>query len=115
MVRNLMAKPHVRFAADALAGFALFSGLTVALLGPTQAADLVAIGQTVSGVSTMPLLTTQAAGAAAFASQAQLILLVLALVFSTLFALNLAFVRHLAKSYVAVRAHRANHRDDAAG
>lgn len=110
MVRKLLARPQVRFAADAVVGLAVFSGLTVALLGPSAAAGLVASGVHSSvGVSIMPMLTSQAAGAMARANDAHLILLVLAVVFSTMFALNLAFVRHLTNSYVAARAQSRPH------
>jgi hypothetical protein len=91
MVRNM-----IRFAADSLAGFAMFTGLTIGLLGPSAAADLVT--QTPAANSVM-----LAGGFTAVSTAASQNLVVLAVVFSALFALNLAFIRHLRKAHAVSR------------
>lgn len=92
MVRNM-----IRFAADSLAGFAMFAGMTIGLLGPTAAADL---------VTQMPVATNGvmlAGGFVTVSGPAGQNLAVLAVVFSALFALNLAFIRHLRKAHAVAR------------
>ena len=91
MVGNMLARPHIRFMTDALMGLAVFGGLTLALLAPSSAAGVAA-----------PLLSAPApmtAIAAASQLTLQPNLIMLAVVFSTLFALNLSFIRHLANAY----------------
>lgn len=102
MVRNMLKlarkafeRPAVRFAVDALGGLVLFSAGTIAMLGPSAAAALPVVA-TVSGAQA-------AASGGLLSSSAQGDILVLAAAFSTLFALNLAFVRHLSTAYAAAR------------
>jgi hypothetical protein len=92
MVRNM-----IRFAADSLAGFAMFTGLTIGLLGPSAAADLVT--QTPSTANSV-MLTGGGPAVSALAGQN---LVVMAVAFSALFALNLAFIRHLRKAHAVAR------------
>jgi hypothetical protein len=110
MVRNMLALPPVRFFVDAIAGLGMFSGVTIALLGPSAAAGLV------TGISEVP---THAPGvlfmANHFTSHAanglndpRAIIIVLAAVFSALFALNLAFIRHLRKAYRTSRSRKSS-------
>ncbi|MBX9925561.1 MAG: hypothetical protein K2Y05_04325 [Hyphomicrobiaceae bacterium] len=85
----------LRFAVDATVGAAVFVGLTVALLGPSAAAQLVTVG------------TVPAAGPfSALSADPQALMMVLAVVFSALFALNLAFMRHIRNATVQVRGRR---------
>ena len=80
----LRRMPATRFFADAVIGGLVFTGLTVALLGPSAAGQLLA-----NGGATLPL------AAVAGTNESQVILAVVAVVFSALFALNLAFLRHV--------------------
>lgn len=93
MVAHLLARPHIRFMTDAMLGLAVFCALTFALLGPSSAAGMPAP------------MTAMSALSAPVAVSLQPNLVMLGAVFSTLFALNLSFVRHLATAY-----RRANRR-----
>lgn len=85
----LKEMPAVRFAVDAIVGAAVFLGLTVALLGPSTAAQLLSTGSAPS--TALPLISTISTGGYGHRE----ILLLIAVVFSALFAMNLAFVRHI--------------------
>ena len=93
MVQRMMTLPPIRFAADAVLGLAVFSGLTVGLLGPSAAAGLVATGISANMLTAMP------PGFDGI-SDHRMIFMALAAAFSALFALNLAFIRHLRQAYV---------------
>lgn len=104
MVGNMLARPHIRFMTDALLGFAVYVGLTFALLGSCSAGSLLPLGldkaaATGIAVGAAPLLSLQPGFNGVGANDPQAIMLILAFVFSTLFALNLSFVRHLATAY----------------
>ena len=104
MVRNMMALPPVRFTADVLCGFAVFSGITVVTLGPSTAAGLVTQVTEASALSSGIFLASQVAvNSVGGINNPGTILVVLAVVFSALFALNVAFIRHLRKAYLTVR------------
>ena len=103
MVGKMMALPPVRFVADALIGFGVFAGLTVGLLGPSAAAGLVAGSDLVAGVPGVVLASQTIAAAGTGLNDSRAILIVLAVVFSALFALNVAFIRHLRQVHSAVR------------
>ncbi len=97
-----MARPFsaARFVFDAAIGAVVFAGLTVALLGQSAAAQLIT-----KGTAPLPLAT--------LTSSPQALILLLAIVFSALFALNLAFMRHVKGSEVRVKAHRRPDTDQA--
>ena len=99
MIGKLLARPHIRFMTDALLGFAVYCGLTVAMLEACSAGTASA-----NTGSVVPLLSLQPNLAGSGPNDLQGIMLILALVFSALFALNLSFIRHLATAYR--RAHR---------
>ena len=110
MVGKMMALPPVRFVADALIGFGMFTGLTVGLLGPSAAAGLVAGSDPVGGVPGVMLASHTIAAAGAGLNDSRAILIVLAVVFSALFALNVGFIRHLRQAHSAVRgSSKSNH------
>lgn len=102
MMRN---SPHLRFVVDALVGLAVFCGLTVALLGPSSAAGSLPLGfdQASKVVSAIPPAAVAARAAHAAATDANSLMILLAAVFSTLFALNLSFIRHIASAYRVAR------------
>jgi hypothetical protein len=101
MVRNMMARPTVRFVTDALAGLGMFFGVMTALMGPSAAAGLVAGVGEISGQARGVLMVSNhfTSHAATSLNDPRAILIVLAVVFSALFALNVAFIRHLRKAY----------------
>lgn len=85
-----------RFVIDAFVGATVFLGLTLALLGPSAAAQLIT-----TRVATAPF-------AAALPADPKSLLIVTTAVFSALFALNLAFMRHIKNA--EARARRPNNR-----
>jgi len=97
-----MARPFsaARLVFDAAIGAVVFAGLTVALLGQSAAAQLIT-----QGTAPLPLAT--------LTSSPQALILLLAIVFSALFALNLAFMRHVKGFEVRVKAHRRPDTDQA--
>jgi hypothetical protein len=114
MVQDLLAKPPIRFITDALIGLVVFTSATIAVLGPSAAAQLIQVDgvfATTAHASTISTLLTTAVPAVAMstpplalrhwtsATDPQTIMILLALVFSTLFAVNLAFVRHLRQAH----------------
>ena len=103
MVRKMMALPPVRFVADALIGFGMFAGLTVGLLGPSAAAGLVVGSDAASVTPGIMLASHTIATAGTGLNDSRAILIVLAVVFSALFALNVAFIRHLRQAHTVVR------------
>lgn len=105
------ARPRLRFAIDALIGLAVFFVLSCVTLGPSAAGSLLGIEQyqspLVQGSSTAPLfVTNHAIGTDWDGTNVKFLLL--AAVFSALFALNNAFVRHLRKAYI--RSHKRGSR-----
>jgi hypothetical protein len=101
------ARPRLRFAVDAVMGLAVFFALSAATLGPSAAASLLGIDPPAAvltgGTTTVPLFVTNYANAFE-QSGMNVKFLMLAAVFSALFALNNAFVRHLRKAHI--RSHR---------
>lgn len=105
MFEKLLASPHFRFMMDALIGLTVFCGLTAALLGPSSAAGLLPLGFEQAGqflAATPPAAVTSRA-ALSGANDPNSLIILLAAVFSTLFALNLSFVRHIASAYRVAR------------
>ncbi len=105
MIEKLLTSSHFRFMMDAFVGLAVFCGLTVALLGPSCAASLLPIGIEQAGgllTATPPAAITSRL-AQTGASDPNSLMTLLAAVFSTLFALNLSFVRHIASAYRLAR------------
>lgn len=94
---------RLRFALDAAIGLVVFMGLCFVTLGPSAAASLLGIDEPVDPpiFGTLPFLSSAQTAWDASGINARFI--VLAAVFSALFALNNAFVRHLRKSYVHSR------------
>ena len=91
-----LKKPAVRFVVDVFVGAGVFFGLTVALLGPSNAAQLLK-----QGAVPAPL------AALAGGNDPVALLAVFAVAFSALFALNLAFVRHVKAAEARARAPRS--------
>jgi hypothetical protein len=89
--------PLAKFVADALIGAFLFVGLTIALLGPSTAAGLLSSGPDRSDA-------TRNLSAATGFNDPLTMLMVMAVAFSALFALNLAFVRHIGRTEARARA-----------
>ena len=91
----------LRFVIDAALGFAVFVGLTVALLGPSSAESLLPV--TLHSSNQVMLATslfhTHYTNLAAAGHDPSSVMLVLGVVFSALFALNMSFVRHLVSAY----------------
>jgi len=105
------ARPRVRFAIDAVIGLAVFFALTAATLGPSAAASLLGIDAAQSALTdgsiTQPLFVAHQTMAWDL-NGTNVKFLMLAAVFSALFALNNAFVRHLRKAYI--RSHKTGAR-----
>lgn len=105
--RSRASRPRLRFAFDALLGLAVFFALTAATLGPSAAASLLGIeneaAAMIGGSSQAPLFVSNYANIWEQGGM-NVKFLMLAAVFSALFALNNAFVRHLRKAHV--RAHK---------
>ena len=95
MVRNMMALPPVCFVVDAITGLSMLASAMIALLGPSAAAGLVTGVNELSASS--PGMLTVANNVGHGLNEPRSILIVLAVVFSALFALNVAFIRHLRK------------------
>jgi hypothetical protein len=104
MVRKMMEIPGIRFSLDAVVGAAVFLGLMVATLGPSAAAQILA-GAEVPAAA-LPFATVSGLG------DVQGMLAVLTVVFSALFALNLAFVRHIQRTNAPVKVRVEQPRSD---
>jgi hypothetical protein len=113
MIFDRFPKPPVRFVADAVLGLTVFSIATVAVLGPSAAAQIVQIdgifnatagGATLAamnGFSQLSFMGVPLAGRDwSGTNDPQTIVMILAGAFSMLFALNLAFVRHVRQAHV---------------
>jgi hypothetical protein len=96
-MRGLFYRTPLRFAADALFGLGVFTGLTAATLGPSAAAGLLGIDAGATAFIGSPALV-QSLASSQFMTVPSFGFIQLAVVFSTLFALNFAFFRHLARS-----------------
>jgi hypothetical protein len=116
MAFDRLPKPPVRFATDLLVGLTVFSVATIAVLGPTAAAQMVQFdglfaavpdAQTLAAVNGfsqsslmgVPLAVRNWSGT----NDPQTLVMVLAGAFSMLFALNLAFVRHVRQAHAVER------------
>jgi hypothetical protein len=112
MAFHRLPKPPVRFATDALVGLTVFGVATIAVLGPTAAAQMVQIdglfaavpdnqtlavanGFAQSSLMGMPQAVRNWSGT----NDPQTLVMILAGAFSMLFALNLAFVRHVRQAH----------------
>ncbi len=106
-MQDTPAKFKLRFAIDAIIGLVVFYALSAATLGPSTAASLLGLENTASaaakGSTTLPLFVPQLVTAWDL-SGTNAKFLMLAAVFSALFALNKAFVRHLRKAHI--RSHK---------
>lgn len=102
-MRDTPAKFKIRFAIDVLVGLAVFFVLSALTLGPSAASSLLGLEKHVSassiGSNTIPLFVYSPAGNWDL-SGSNAKFLMLAAVFSALFALNKAFARHLRKAYI---------------
>jgi len=112
MVAKLLKGPHIRFMVDAMLGLAVFCGLTVVLVGPSSAASLlpISLGDASQALSAahnfagqMPIASIPSAFSHGGSNDSQSLIVLLAVVFSTLFALNLSFIRHIASAYRLAR------------
>jgi hypothetical protein len=115
MVYSLLAKPPIRFVTDALIGLGVFATSTVLILWPASAAHLAQLdGLLTPSVHPIAILTplsgpfsimgTHPIGLRFWAgpTDPQAIITVLAFAFSLLFALNLAFVRHIRRTHAGL-------------
>jgi hypothetical protein len=106
-MQDTPAKIKIRFVIDAFVGLVVFFILSAATLGPSAASSLLGIENAVSAVANgstaLPLFVPQIVSAWDM-SGTNAKFLMLAAVFSALFALNKAFVRHLRKAYI--RSHK---------
>jgi hypothetical protein len=106
-MQDTPAKFKIRFAVDAFIGLVVFYVISAITLGPSAADSLLglesAIPSVANGSTALPLFVPQVAGAWEM-SGTNTKFLMLAAVFSALFALNKAFVRHLRKAYI--RSHK---------
>lgn len=103
MVQQTLAKTPFRFVADACLGLGVYFGLSAATLGPSAAAGLLGIAASPTPSEPMigvPLLAHAIPAAGVF-SEPNLGFVMMAGVFSALFALNFAFIRHLRKAHIA--------------
>lgn len=113
MIFDRFPKPPVRFVADAVLGLTVFSIATVAVLGPSAAAQIVQIDgifnataggaklAAMNGFSQLSFMGVPLAGRDwSGTNDPQTIVMILAGAFSMLFALNLAFVRHVRQAHV---------------
>lgn len=102
-MRDTPAKFKIRFALDVIVGLAVFFVLSALTLGPSAASSLLGLENPVSaaahGSSMMPLFVYSPIGSWDL-SGSNAKFLMLAAVFSALFALNKAFARHLRKAYI---------------
>ena len=96
-MRTTLTKPPIRFAADALLGLAVFMGLTVATLGPSAASGLLGME-----ANSLPLVAHSFISSPVI-NGPHAVFMGLAAVFSALFALNFAFIRHLRTAHTAIR------------
>lgn len=113
MIFDRFPKLPVRFVADAALGLTVFSVATVAVLGPSAAAQIVQIDgifaaapggaalAVANGFSQLSFMGVPLAGRGwSGTNDPQAMILILASAFSMLFALNLAFVRHVRQAHV---------------
>ena len=101
-MRATFAKTPVRFATDAVLGLGVFTGLTTAMLGQSAAAGLLGIKAGASAFSGAPVLA-QSLASSHFLASPSYGFIALAMVFSTLFAFNIAFVRHVRRASDSVQ------------
>ncbi|MEQ1694905.1 MAG: hypothetical protein ABL901_03600 [Hyphomicrobiaceae bacterium] len=106
-MQDTPAKFKIRIAADVIAGLFVFYAISVVILGPSAASSLLgiesAIPSAAQGSTGLPLFVHQMAGSWEMGGTNTKFLM-LAAVFSALFALNKAFARHLRKAYI--RSHK---------
>jgi hypothetical protein len=105
MVHKMLSRPPMRFLTDATIGFGIFSAMAVAGMGPSAFSGMFAMGAQAAGLEAGPAayLASPLASAAGGLDGSHGVLWALALVFSLMFALNVAFLRHLRQSAVAAR------------
>lgn len=106
-MQDTPAKFKIRFAIDAIVGLFVFYAISALTLGPSAASSLLgfesAMPSLTKGSTALPLFVPQMAASWEM-SGTNTKFLMLAAVFSALFALNKAFVRHLRKAYI--RSHK---------
>jgi hypothetical protein len=109
MVDVLKSSQPLRFLRDAVFGLTVFAGASVAVLGTCSASQIVNLTTAFDPLplgQVMPLMTaTHAKAVNIWANAAPMgaDIILMALAFSTLFALNLAFLRHLRIAHVGRR------------
>lgn len=126
MISDRLPKPSLRFVSDMLVGFGVFCLATIAVLGPSAAAQIVQIQIVqIDGIFSQTPHSLSMAAANGFSQSTgmgvplavrdwsgtnnpQTIAMILAGAFSMLFALNLAFVRHLRQAHVPKTTHLAH-------
>ncbi len=100
-MRTTFTRTRIRFLADAALGLGIFCALTALTLGPSAATGLLGIeGVLKEGASTL----AQTGGYSHLVSTPSNGFVALAIMFSTLFALNFAFLRHLHRASQALEA-----------
>jgi hypothetical protein len=103
MVFPMPFKPTARFIADAAVGFALFTGLAVLIGGPSAAGAVFVGGAQAAGLALHAQSGPSGAMVSGPAAQLPELTFALAVIFSVLFSLNFAFVRHLKRAHVAAK------------
>ena len=113
MVHNMLARLPMRFMTDAALGLAVFAAATAVTMGPSALGGWFSMGARAAGLASAHPVASLAV--AANDSGSPTVLAVLAAVFSMLFALNFAFLRHLRQTVtVARKTHGASLSDDRA-
>ncbi len=100
MVHKMLARPPMRFLTDATIGFGIFTALAIAGMGTSAFSTLFGMGAQAAGLEAGLASPLATAGALDGSHD---VLWALALVFSLMFALNVAFLRHLRDSAAAAR------------
>ena len=101
-MRATLTKTPVRFAADAILGLGVFAALTAATLGPSTAAGLLGLEAASTTVLSGSPILAQSLASSQFLTTPSYGFIGLATVFSTLFALNFAFVRHVRRAVAPI-------------
>ena len=106
-MRNTPTKFKIRLAVDSIVGLVVFYALSTVTLGPCAANSLLGLEYSTpaiaNGSTALPLFVPQVVRAWDMGGTNAKFLM-LAAVFSAMFALNTAFVRHLRKAYI--RSHK---------
>ena len=100
-MRATFQKTPFRFAADLIFGLSLFVGTTAVTFGTSAAPGLVGIANEGKMIMGTPLMMQSLTSSYVLATPSYKFI-ILATVFSGLFALNFAFVRHLRRATAAM-------------